>query len=189
MIQLSRAKVNKRIPKNRFNGDLAGVEAIVWAYKISSDTTDLHAGESLGELQIFEITPKAAGITPKALKVIQKEIPYPILFITPAKSYFAVEGEMLESSKEWLGDETLQLDCASTKLQDLYATIAEAFITTPRRSGETILQLLTRQKANCKLDKDIASLQKKVDSEKQPNKRVELNDVLKQLKAQKKELL
>ena len=187
MIQLSRAKVNKRIPKNRFGGDLGCIDTIVWAYKISPDTTDLHAGNTVEEFQIFEITPKAAGVKPQALKAIQKEIPYPILFITSTLNYFAIEGEIMESGKKFLENDTLLLDVKSTKLTDLYEAIAEAFITTARRSGETIPQLIARKNAITKLDKDIANLQRKTDSEKQPNKRIELNNELKKLKVTKED--
>lgn len=187
MIDLSRAKIttNNIVHKNRFpKTDLSGVERITWLYKISPHTADFRHGDEVVEIQIFAVEFKKGVVNKRELVAIQKIIPYPILFIVHGKSYFTVEDELFESDKQFLSSDSLTIEKRSAKLTDLFEDIAAVFIPLQRKHGESIADLVTRYKKLQTLQRDIATLQRKVNTEKQPNKRIELNNELKKLCAE-----
>jgi len=188
MIDLTSAKVNKRIPKNRFKTELSDIDTVTWLYKISPDTAGFRHGDEITEIQIFAAVFKSGAANKCELSAIQKAIPYPILFTAHGKSYFTLEGELFESEKEFLRSDTLNIERRSAKLTELYEDIAEAFIPIQRRTAENIADYVVRYKRLSAIERNIARLQSKVDNEKQPNKRIELNEELKQLKAEREEL-
>jgi hypothetical protein len=186
MIDLSRAKYNKPVPKNRFKEiKLEGVDTIKWLYKISADTADFRHSDAIIEIQVFEVIFKNGQAVKRDIITIQKEIPYPILFISHGKNYFIAEGELLESDREFLNDDTLMIERRSAKLTELYEDIVAAFVPIKRWVTESIAEFIVRYKRLQAMEREIAMLQRKVDGEKQPNKRIELNEKLKQLKAEK----
>src|SRR5690554_4426911 len=82
-------KVNKVIPKNTFDSYTTTkhkkflselVYRIVWAHKISSETTNLCAKE-IKEIQVFKIELKSKQDIQPILDMIDKSIPYSIIFI------------------------------------------------------------------------------------------------------------
>lgn len=83
------AKVQKVIPKNAFDAytnskqkklftDL--IARITWLYKLSSDTVNLEARE-VKEIQIFRIELKVKEDITSVLEVIDKAIPYSLIFM------------------------------------------------------------------------------------------------------------
>jgi len=190
MIDLSRAKLfNRRVHKNRFKIELANVDTIKWLYKISAGTADFRYGDAITEIQIFEVVFKSEQVVKRELVAIQKKIPYPILFISHGKSYFIVEGELLESDRQFIDGDMLLVERRSAKLTELYEDIAAAFIPMKRGEVESIAELVARYKRFMAMEREISKLQHKVDSEKQPNKRIELNEELKRLKAERDDLI
>jgi len=183
MIDLSRAKVNKRIPKNRFNkAELLDVDTITWLYKISPDTAEFRHGDEIDEIQIFNVSFKGGKVNKKDFFAIQKAIPYSILFLSHGRSYYIIEGELFESGKRFLDGDTLMLEQWSAKLTDLHENIAESFMPINRKATESIAEFLIRFKSLQMIERTIMQLQSKVDNEKQPNKRFEYNDKIKQLR-------
>ena len=189
MVGLSDGIVNKRVPKNRFKAELVGVDVITWLYKISADTADFRHGDTIVEIQVFRVVFKGDQIIKRELAAIQKEIPYPILFIAHGKSYFMVEGELLESDKQFIDGDALTIERRSAKLTELYDDIASAFVAIAPKVDENIAELAVRYKQLRAIERALDVLQRKVDAEKQPNKRIELNEELKRLKAEKEQLL
>jgi hypothetical protein len=81
--------VNRVIPKNAFDqftdtkekkDFVDKIDKIRWLYKIATDTTNLPPGEVV-ELQVFEISLRKRDEIPGLIKVIDRSIPYPIIFI------------------------------------------------------------------------------------------------------------
>jgi hypothetical protein len=188
MIDLSNAKFNRRVPKKRFKAELTNVDTVIWLYKISAGTADFRYGDMIEEIQVFEVVFKNELVVKREFVVIQRRIPYPILFISHGKSYFIVEGELLESDRLFIDGDNLALERRSAKLTELYEDIAAAFIPIKRGKAESIAELVARYRRLREQEKKIKILQRKVDAEKQPNKRIELNENLKRLKAEMKNL-
>jgi hypothetical protein len=189
MIDLSRAKVNKPVPKNRFKAELSDVAQVRWLYKISPNTVDFRRGDEIAEIQVFAVAFKSGEANKSDLAAIQKAIPYPILFTAQGKSYFIIGGEVFESDKEFLSEDMLNIERRSAKLEDLYEDIATAFIPIARKTGESLADTVNRYKALQTIDREIESLQCKVDNEKQTNKRFEYNEGLKVLREEREDLI
>lgn len=186
MVDLSHAKVNKPVPKNRFKAELSGVAQVRWLYKISPDTADFRRGDEVTEIQVFSVTFKDGSVKKWELAAIQKEVPYKILFLVHGKSYAVIEGELFELDKQFLSEDILNIERRSAKLEDLYEDIATAFIPIARKTGESLADTVSRYKALQSIDREIESLQCKVDNEKQTNKRFEYNEKLKRLRAERR---
>lgn len=188
MVNLLNAKVNKRVPKNRFKAELEDVLVITWLYKISADTADFRHGDEITEIQIFGVSFKDGAVEKKDLAAIQRAVPYKILFLAEGKWYASIEGELFESDKQFLDGDTLTIEQRSAKLTDLYEDIAAAFIPISRRAAESIPEQVARYKTIQTLAREIETMQRKVDNEKQTNKRFEYNEQLKKLRTQREEL-
>ncbi|MDR3186601.1 MAG: DUF4391 domain-containing protein [Christensenellaceae bacterium] len=140
------------------------------------------------EIQVFAVSFKSGAANKRDLATIQKAIHYPILFTADGKSYFTIDGETFESDKEFISGDMLTIEKRSAKLTELYEDIAAAFISINRRTAESIADFTARYKRLQVLEREIARLQSKVNNEKQPNKRIEINEELKRLKAEQEVL-
>src|SRR5690554_671932 len=85
----NQAKKDKSIPKNAFYDYATSkqkqlfvdvVDKIRWQYKLASDTINLE-GDEVQEIQIFEISLKQKKNIESVLPIIEKAIPYHIIFI------------------------------------------------------------------------------------------------------------
>lgn len=81
--------VGKTIPKNSFDGYVNSkqrqlftnnISKIRWTNKLSKETTNL-TGHHISEIQIFELELKNKEKISEILSVIDRAIPYPILFV------------------------------------------------------------------------------------------------------------
>lgn len=92
MIELPRAcVVDKFIPKKTFYEKVNisnsireeftdKLSKIYWRYKISEDTINVSKTEDIEEIEIFELELKEKYNCKNVIRVITKNIPYPILF-------------------------------------------------------------------------------------------------------------
>lgn len=185
------------------------VERLVWSYKLSPDTINIPAGGGVEEIQVFTILCKGDDLDERVLRAIDKAIPSPILFMVRTGDtcrhvaaykraseagggkwvigeYFGTtEGtEGTEGGKE---AERRTLPVVSD-LGALYECLLGDLIPLEGRPGETLDELLARAEGVSRIERDIARLQARVDSEKQFNRRVELNRQLKTLRKQISEL-
>lgn len=85
----NQAKKDKSIPKNAFYEYATSkqkqlfvdvIDKIRWQYKLASDTINLE-GDEVQEIQIFEISLKQKKNIETVLPIIEKAIPYHIIFI------------------------------------------------------------------------------------------------------------
>ena len=83
---------NRRIPKQKFYDNLSvnsrlkrifteQINAIVWQNKISPSTISVSSGETLTEIEVLLIQLNQRDLDTKALDIIDREVPYHILFI------------------------------------------------------------------------------------------------------------
>lgn len=82
---------NRRIPKQKFYEHLEvtpalrkvfveQIRTIYWRNKLATDTTNLAAGNTVTELEVFEIQLNQSTLDEAVLRQIDREIPYHILF-------------------------------------------------------------------------------------------------------------
>ena len=181
------------------------VENIRWAYKLASSTIHLQDQEDLKEIQIFRVKSRVEDLDVSILSFIDKLILTPIIFevvyqdkvkvvatykrLNQADKTKAVIGQYYAS--EWLEDHDRVELPLYLKLADLYEHfIAQILpITSSEDSGdddESVSIELKLQKAQQleSLQKQLDKLKSKLRTEKQFNRKVELNKKVSELESQ-----
>lgn len=198
-------KLNKIIPKNAFDSytnskqkrELADkVSRITWSNKLSVDTTNLQSKEIL-EIQIFSIELKEKVQIKSILNIIDKVIPYPIIFIVRnGKSLYLSTSPKHNNPKnedlavidytystDWFteNEKEFQIELKND-IDWVYKTFCEQF-NKSKATVKNLKELVTTQKEADSLNKEIEKLKLAILRSKQFNKKVELNMRLKELEA------
>lgn len=204
-----KVKVNKVVPKNAFDSftnskqkqlftDL--IKRITWEYKISEATTNLPAKE-IKEIQVFYIELKEKQEVRGILDIIDKAIPYPIIFLVnwnndfyfttstkhahPINENISVIDWTFKSDwfqKENIGNFTLPL---KKSLDNVYEVFCFQLAGENKNNTSTLPELVKHHERLATLKTAIDQLQKKIKGAKQFNKKLELNQ---ELNNKKKEL-
>lgn len=188
-------KVDRFIPKTKFyervqistatRDEFTGVIGrITWLHKISPATMNVPATSAVEELQVFLIELKSKTIPLKALSIIDKTIPYPILLVlTCGDDMCYVIQHKLESRRRYYKTEWNQLPTLSftgANLEAVYQRIVTSFIALDddEVSSKSFEEIITTNTQREQLQKDIRALENKVRSERQFSKKVALNTEL-----------
>ena len=199
-------KVDRFIPKTKFyervqistatRDEFTGVIGrITWLHKISSVTVNVPATAAVEELQVFLIELKSKTIPLKALSIIDKTIPYPILFVlTCGDDTCYVIQHKLESRRRYYKTEWNQLPALSftgANLEVVYQRIVTSFIALDEgeASSKSFEEIITTNTQREQLQKEIAALENKIRSERQFSKKVELNAELQRLRQKLSQLI
>lgn len=203
------AVVNKFIAKTKFyeraslssklqNEFIKKIQKITWKYKLAQDTIGISKTDSVEEIQIFEIVLKEQVIPKNILKVIDKAIPYQILYQFVYKNNTAygitLKGQILktmtekESAAAWNyyfsgWNEDLDFDFTGIDLEKVYQKLIKAFINNEAKYRGDFDAIIKADNQIKRLEKEIETLGSKIKKEKQFNRKVELNKSL--LKRQK----
>lgn len=210
----AKAEFNRAIPKvkiyaaakpaksvrDRF---VAQVDEIVWRYKLSPETVNLPARSGFTEIQTFDIILRQPEVDRAVLSAIDRAIPYPIfyrlLYEGRIKRVAAWKRPAVDSSVKWVTEHYFETgwkkDTAPSlplpialDIKSLYEQMLFAYIELPRREGERLGELAERVETVRRHRRDLQILQAKIKSEKQFNRKVELNAQARELKAQLKKL-
>lgn len=200
---------NKRIPKQKFYENLTvtpalkrifidQIKTIWWRNKIAATTMNLAPGETVTEVEIFEIKLAEPTLDISVLWQIDKEIPYHIIFILEYDGKYQAWTAYKETSgsgsnvfrvgtyyhTDWLPEENLPLKIEGLNVDTVYENIVRQIAgdILQADSSETLKESVERSEKRQKLEKQIAALQAKIRKEKQLNKQVQLNAELKELK-------
>ena len=195
---LRKCYVNKFIPKKTFydkigvtssirNIFINDIEKITWMYKLSEDTTGISKTENVEEIEIFDIVIKTKNISENVFKVITKLIPYKILFKINYKSnfYYLVCINNNVYKTEW--NEEINFNFNGINLENIFNNIAKLIIKEENSSND-FEEIINNKEQKDKMIKEINVLENKVRSEKQFNRKVELNNELNNLKQELEEL-
>ncbi|MGK5094114.1 DUF4391 domain-containing protein [Deltaproteobacteria bacterium TL4] len=188
--------------KNKF---VSQISEIIWKYKLSPDTTNLDARDGYSEIQIFEIILKEPELDTDVLSVIDKAIPYPLFFQLryedQVKGVAAFKRPAEAGSGTWVIEayfETGWSDVTTPSiplpvaldLKALYEQMLLAYIDLPPSNGEALASLVERVRQTRKLKRELKALEAKLNSEKQFNRKVELNaqirEIMKKLTGEKR---
>lgn len=202
-------EVNKFVAKQNFfdRADLSpavkqaftdDIEKIVWANKIAPKTMNVSAGGDIEELEVFHIKLKKRDFNPKILEVIDKAIPYTIVYVMEyggLRQIWAAYKEKSANNKtaivryfhgDWV--ESPILPIKGGKTDAIYAGILESLSDTLSKTDETDLK--SRVVKSAKIDdlqRQIDILTKKMAAEKQFNRQCEINRRIKELQGQLEE--
>ena len=199
-------KVDRFIPKTKFyertqisfvirDEFTVIIGRITWLHKISSVTVNVPATAAVEELQVFLIELKSKTIPLKALSIIDKTIPYPILFVlTCGDDTCYVIQHKLESRRRYYKTEWNQLPTLSftgANLEAVYQRIVTSFIAPDEdeATSKSFEEIITTNTQREQLQKEIAALENKIRSERQFSKKVELNAELQRLRQKLSQLI
>jgi hypothetical protein len=204
------AAFNRVIPKTKFYEHatpsptlkakfVSDISQIVWSYKLSPETINLASSTGVQEIQVFTITLKAESIDPSVLIAIDRSIPSPIVFelhrAKDAKTVAAYKRPSEASGTTWVvGDyfDTAWVDPAGVRnnlplalnMGSLYEQLLKAIAPIESRSGETIQEFCARYAVILAKQAEKRKLEAKLKTEKQFNRKVDLNAALRQIEAE-----
>ena len=200
---------NKRVPKQKFYENITvtpilkrifidQIKVIYWRNKIAATTMNLAAGETVSEIEVFEIRLAAPQLDVSVLKQIDKEIPYHILFLLEYEGKYQAWTAYKESTAsgnnafkvgtyyhtDWLPEQELPLKVDGLNIDAVYENFVRQIAGDALQSdsAESLKESVERDARRQELQKQITALQAKVRKEKQLNKQVQLNTELKKLR-------
>ena len=205
---------NRRIPKQKFYENLAvspalkrvfveQIKVIWWRNKIAATTMNLAAGETVTEIEVFEVCLSAPQLDEAVLRQIDKEVPYHILFLLEYEGKYQAWTAYKEAADSganafkvgtyyhtgWMEPSALPLKLDGLNTDKVYENFVRQIAgKTLSGAGETLKESVERDARRRELQKQIAALQVKVRRERQLNKQVEMNGQLKKLKRKLEEL-
>jgi hypothetical protein len=197
-------RVGKVIPKNAFDqfvntkqkrmfSDV--VQRITWVNKLAPETVNLEARD-IEEIQVFRIELKANEDYQPLLDIIDKAIPYQIIFVlefqgklcisTSSKHQHPINKDQAvidwTFKSDWFAPTdnkyTLQL---KGSIDAVYHAFCSQLSAKPLPAGTSIQNLIDYSKQVDALEKEISKLKRSIVSCKQFNQKVELNMQVKKL--------
>ena len=195
--------LNKFIPKSIFfakavvNSKLKAdftdkIQKITWKYKISEETLWINKSDKIQEIEIFEINLKEKIIPKNVLKVIDKTIPYPILYIFTYENdysyWITLKWEKLWNYyfSDW--NENIEFEFNWIDIERVFEDIIKKFLKNIDTDDKKFDEIIETDNARIFLEKDIEKLKNKIKKEKQFNKKVELNKLLLEQKSKLEQL-
>ena len=199
----SRTKVGRVVPKNAFDEYtntkqkkqfMNDIQRITWTHKLSAKTINLDAND-IKELQVFKVELKKQSDILKILDIINKSIPYHIIFwvefnelayiSTAAKHPHPVNEDISVIDWTFTSDwfKTINVPFQfnlKNSLDSVFKDICVQLIGKPHLSKKSMDSILNHLQEITHLEKEIARLESMISSSKQFNKKVELNLELKQ---------
>ena len=206
---------NKRIPKQKFYENLSvtpalkrvfvdQIKVIYWRNKIAATTMNLTAGETVTEVEIFEVRLNDPNPDVSVLRQIDKEIPYHIIFLLEYNGKYQAWTSYKEKTAsgsnafkvgtyyhtDWLPESELPLKIDGLSIDKVYENFVRQIAGDALHAdtGETLKESVERDERRQQLEKQIAALETKIRREKQLNKQVQLNADLKKLKKELEEV-
>lgn len=207
------AKFGRVVPKTKFYEHatisatirekfVAEVQRITWAYKLADETIHLRGDDSVPEIQVFTIDVKNDDVSNDVLTAIDKAIPFPIIFeiirsaqdvrMTAAHKRLGAGSPRLSDylSAEWLPDDAERVPLPTAiNLPALYDAILTPLVPFLTHIGEEMSVVTERMKQASKLDREIARLEKKIQTEPQFNRKVGLRRELQERTTEREALL
>lgn len=196
----------RRIPKQPFYEKLTlapevkrafaeQISTITWSNKISPETINLAPSETVQEIQVFTIRLNQATLDTRILTLIDKQIPYHIVFVLEysnrQQAWVCYKEASLAGSNafqvgtyyhtDWVNASELSLRIEGLSMEAAYEGFVRQIAGERLAGGGRLKEDVERAQLQQKLEKQIAALKKKIANEKQFNRQVEMNTSLKQL--------
>lgn len=213
MLELPKTtEFNKRIPKQKFYENISvtpalrrifidQIKVVYWRNKIAPSTMNLEAGNSVTEIEVFEVKLSSVPLDISVLRQIDKEIPYHIVFLLEYEGKYQAWTAYKEKAgngnnafkvdtyyhTDWLTEDELILKLDGLNMDTVYENYVRQIAGDALRAAsggepESLKESVERDKRIQQLQKQIDTLQAKVRREKQLNRQMELNAELKKLK-------
>jgi hypothetical protein len=199
----------RRIPKRKFYENISvtpalkrvfveQVNQILWRNKIAPGTVNIAPGVTVAEIEVIALRLNQPKLDQKLLGLIDREIPYHLLFLLEydgkVQAWIAYKEEAKTGAFKpgryyhtgWLPPEDLTLRLEGLNMDAVYENLirqiaGEALGRDDETNDCDIREAVSRDERRRKLQREIDVLQGKVQREKQFNRQVELNAELKRM--------
>lgn len=205
----------KRIPKKKFYDNLSissdlkrvfaeQIAAIFWSNKISPDTLNVAAGDTVDEIEVFTIRLNQPSLDTRVLQQIDKQIPYHIIFVLKYKdrlqAWIGYKEAAASGSNafkvgryyhtDWMREDDLHLSIDGLNMDAVYESLVRQIAGDKLQtdSSESLKESVVRDENKKQLEKQIAALDNKMRREKQLNRQMEMNAELKNLRKERQRL-
>lgn len=195
------AAVNRVLPKNKVYANVtipaklraafvSDLHQITWRAKLAPETIRLAATSDVPEIQVFELALKGPDFNEDIARTIDGAIPFPIVFELTfegkIRTLAAWKRPIATAPTKWatgdyLGTPWRQADAPREALPvaldmgSLYEQILRALSPQPARRGETLAEHMERLGRIRALEAESEKLERKLDQERQFNRKVEIN--------------
>lgn len=200
------AKVDRVIPKERLYSEASAstalrqrfvdeVQQVRWAYKLGEESLRLVPGETVTEIQVFVIYLKGSSLDNSVLAAIDKTIPSQIVFELRREDGLWAEQAMAAAYKragaktkvtdyfrsDWIGVDQPRIPLpAALDMDGLYTQLLGRLLPHPIRIGEELSDALDRMRRIRGLTREKAALEKKLRTEPQLNRKIDLRRQIKE---------
>jgi len=188
-------EVNSRIPKEKIYMQLIGhksrtkerikaqIEAIYWRNKLADNTISTAKGKYVEEIQVIEIELRQKDLDSIILPAIVKAVHYQVLFVLTYRSHAQIcinVGDTFYKSK-WMLLSEANIQFIGLDLDDIYENIVHQIANNALKKGIKLTDAVALDIKRRGIMKDIDAIEKKIQKEKQFNRKVELNERKKEL--------
>lgn len=169
------------------------IDSVFWEYKISKETANVETGQKIKEIVVIKIILSAPQIDTSILKIINKAIPYPILFLlnyqdTVKAGIFyvsSIDNSVRYYDTEWKSENELDISICGINMDTVYENFVLQIVGISKDFSMSLDEQLCKREQKQKLEKEIARLERQARNEKQPKKKF---DIVQQIKKMRKEL-
>lgn len=206
---------DRRIPKQKFYTNLPvsskvvrlftdQIDSIHWTHKLAPDTINVDAGSNVAEIQILQIRLKTESLDENVITLIDREIPYHLVFVVCYQDYGQLWIAHKEEAKnredkfkvnryyktEWMPLDELSLRIEGINLDQIYESLILQIAGNEleKYEEEDLKAAIDRSEETDRLKKAIARLETRIVREKQYNRQVKLNGELRKLKEELRRL-
>jgi hypothetical protein len=173
---------------------VSDVQRITWAHKLAEETINLPSTSTVPEIEVFQIDSKRDDIVDAVLAVIDKAVPNPIIFEITRELRGRNEVRMVATHKprgtadqkvrgyystRWMPADAARVPLpTSISLATLYAALLAPLVPIDARPGEDVSEVGARLEAVRRLQREMVALERKIRSEPQLNRKLELRRTL-----------
>lgn len=179
--------------------DAANILSVMLTNVLNNDTLNLSVKGEVKEIYVFEIVLTTKTAPSLFIAALDKATNFHTIFILKYGNEEMLYGAFKEYGEkgmkvgkyyctDWTSEKPIALPLGVNSLDEIFTAIVDELIPITARQTESTKDLVARYGEVVKLKKEIEKLQHLVDTEKQPKRRFELNDELKKLKDNLKEL-
>ena len=200
------AKVDRVIPKERLYAEASAntalkqrfvdeVQRVRWAYKLGEESLRLAPGETVTEIQVFVVDLKGSSLDNSVLAAIDKTVPSQIIFEMRREDGLWAEQAMTAACKRvgskskatdyfrtgWISSDQPRLPLpAALDMDGLYSQLLGRLLPYPIRLVEDLSDALDRMGRIRVLTLEMSALEKKLRTEPQLNRKIELRRQIKE---------
>ena len=179
--------------------DAVNILSVTLTNVLNKNTLNFSAKGDVKEIYLFEIILNTKSVPSLFISLLDKTTNFHTAFIIRYGSESMIYGAFKEYGEksmkvgkyyftDWAADRTITLPIGVNSLDEIYTAIINKLIPIIARQAESTKDFVARYGEVVKLKKEIEKLQRLVDNEKQPKRRFELNDELKQKKKELEKL-